>query len=69
MSADEFNADHRLAALLAPPDARYVMLCEECRSCWSRQRDSSLVKAAREGRAECPDCGTELELALDAKAE
>lgn len=61
--------DDKLAAMLAPEDARYVLICRECRTCWPYQRDSKTVKAARDGRASCPECNETLDLPIDAKGE
>lgn len=66
MTSDE-DLDDRLAALLAPQEARYVLICRECRSAWPYERDSKTVKAARDGEATCPECGEAVDLAVDAK--
>lgn len=63
------DVDAALAAMLAPEDSRYIIICRECRHCWPYQRDSKTVKASRRGQGTCPDCGTEVELVVDAKED
>lgn len=63
------DLDNKLAAMLAPEDSRYVLLCRECRSAWPFQRDCKTTKAARSGDALCPDCGDAIELGVDFKDE
>lgn len=59
--------DDLLAALMAPPDARYVMMCRECRTCWTRKRDCKLTKAVRNGNSNCPECEIEVDMVVDPK--
>jgi len=59
--------DAKLAAMLAPSDSNYVMLCSECRTAWPYQRDCKTTKAARNGNADCPECGETLTMPVDAK--
>lgn len=59
--------DDQLAAMLAPPDSRYIVTCRECRTVWTRQRDCKLTKGVRGGVMKCGDCKSELEFVLDAK--
>lgn len=63
------DVDKGLAQLLAPPDKRYVLMCRDCRTVWTYERDCKTVKAARDGRAACPECDEALELARDNKPE
>lgn len=63
------DLDNKLAAMLAPADSRYVLLCRECRSAWPFKRDCKTTKAARSGDASCPDCGERIELVVDFKAD
>lgn len=66
MSNEEL--DDKLAAALAPPDARYVILCRECRTCWPYERDCKTTKAVRRGDATCPECGDTLDMPVDDKS-
>lgn len=61
------DLDEQLAALLADPDTRYLLLCRECRHAWEFQRDSKTVKLARKGEAVCSECSSEIDLVVDAK--
>jgi len=63
------SAQGKLADLLAPDDARYVVYCDECGTAWPYQRDCKTTKATREGNATCPECGDTLAMARDAKAD
>lgn len=60
--------DKKLADLLAPYEARYVMVCLDCRTVLCRKKDSSYVKRARDEDRELGcSCGGEYELVRDRK--
>jgi len=61
------EVDDALAAMLARPKTKYALICRECRTVWPYQRDCKTVKAARDDRATCPECGDTLDLAFDHK--
>lgn len=67
MGAEMAQIDDRLAAMLAPPGSKYVLVCRECRKAWPYKRDCKTTKAAREGNASCPECGEPLDFPIDAK--
>lgn len=53
-----------------PNDPRYVLTCPNCANRWTRERDSKLVKQARNDDCWCSECGQEtgtLEVVIDAK--
>lgn len=51
------------------PDARYVLVCHECNTALKRERDSAVVKRARDDdRSQPCSCGGEYELVRDAKS-
>ena len=60
--------DAKLAAMLAPEGSNYVMLCSDCRTAWPYQRDCKTTKAARNGNANCPECGETLKMPVDSKS-
>lgn len=69
VSSDDNWLDDQLAAMLAPPGTRYIMVCRECRTGWYRKRDCQTTKAVRRGDATCPTCGENLEMVLDPKED
>jgi hypothetical protein len=55
----------KLATLVAPDDANYVIVCTDCKtSDWKRQ-DCKTTRAVRRGEAACADCGAELTMVRD----
>lgn len=53
-----------------PNDPRYVLICPNCANRWTRERDSKLVKQARNNDCWCSECGQEngtLQVVIDAK--
>lgn len=69
MSGEGQETFNRLfATSFAFPDARYVLVCHGCNTAVKRERDSEVVKRAREVEREQPcSCGGKYELVRDAK--
>jgi predicted SprT family Zn-dependent metalloprotease len=56
-----------LATLVAPNDAKYVIVCHECKkSDWTYQ-DCKITRSVRRGVAQCGDCGGELTMLRDSQ--
>lgn len=67
--ASDEKLDNMMAAMLSPEGTRYLVICRECRKVWPYKRDCKTTRAARDGRARCPKCDSELVLAHDGKED
>lgn len=64
------DVDAGLAHLLAPVEARYVLFCRDCRTITWREKDSAVVKRARDpDRTQGCTCDGEYELVRDRQPE
>jgi len=54
-----------LAALVAPNDANYVIVCHECKKSDWKYQDCKITRSVRRGVAHCDDCGGELTMVRD----
>lgn len=61
--------DYKMAALMAPPDAQYVMMCRSCRTCWVRKQDCKTTKSVRRGDSTCSKCDETIEMVVDSKQD